>query len=114
MNIQNSIGRFATTDGKRRGSGVHATLRPASAPSTAGSSLQPHQRRRDRAEQRRGLASGRGAAASVQAVCQPLQHRATVQGGQLADEIVHQHGQGLGQPLGRQVGGCARRPRGEG
>lgn len=110
-----SIGRFATADGKRRGSVVHATHRPASPLSTARSPLQPHQRAAHRAKQRGCLAPASDTPPIVEPIRQSLQNGAPIPERHRSDQIDHQHGQGLGQPLGRQFGRGARRHRhGEG
>ncbi len=73
------------------------------------SALQPHQRAADRAEQSGGFTSASNTPPIIQPVRQSLKDGAPIPEGHGSDQIDHQHGQGLGQPLGRQFGRGARR-----
>lgn len=80
-----------------------------------GSILHPHQRAADRAEQGRGLGPIGDTPAVVQPIGEPLQRPAPLGERQRSDEIQHQDGERLRQPIGRQFGRRARhRLRGEG
>ena len=96
--IPSSIGRFATSDGRRRGLGVHVASRPASALSTTGSALHSHQRFGNGSEKSRGLVASRRSAEPVESVRDPDQCRLSMSRGQHAQHLHDDDRQRLRQP----------------
>lgn len=110
--VFSSLKGVTTSEGRLRTPGVQMSRQCQSVQSITGSTLQPHQRLGDGAEQGRDLVAPGRSAEPVQAVRDPDQCCLLVSRGQYAQHLHDDHRQGFRQPVGRQHGRRTRQARG--